>query len=88
MTTFFTKDRTFYHTFFPLLVKVALQNLVACSVNMADNMMLGNYSQLALSGAAVGTLTASAVELVLIRLYILKGEKRIRLFSRAFRVFF
>lgn len=31
---------------------VALQNLVAYSVNMLDNMMLGSYSQNALSGAA------------------------------------
>ena len=34
------------------MVVVALQNLVAYSVNMADNIMLGNYSQEALSGAA------------------------------------
>ena len=50
--TFFTKDKTFYKTLFPLLVMVALQNVVAYSVNMADNMMLGRYSQEALSGAA------------------------------------
>lgn len=50
--TFFTKDKTFYRTFFPLLITVALQNIVAYSVNMADNMMLGSYSQNALSGAA------------------------------------
>ena len=31
---------------------VALQNLVAYSVNMLDNMMLGSYDQNALSGAA------------------------------------
>lgn len=31
---------------------VALQNIVAYSVNMADNIMLGRYSQTALSGAA------------------------------------
>lgn len=50
--SFFTKDKTFYRTLFPLLITVALQNIVAYSVNMADNMMLGNYSQDALSGAA------------------------------------
>lgn len=50
--SFFTKDRSFYRTLFPLLITVALQNIVAYSVNMADNMMLGNYSQNALSGAA------------------------------------
>lgn len=31
---------------------IALQNLVAYSVNMLDNIMLGSYSQNALSGAA------------------------------------
>jgi putative MATE family efflux protein len=31
---------------------VALQNVVSYSVNVADNLMLGNYSQAALSGAA------------------------------------
>ncbi len=46
------KDRSFYRTFFSMFVVVALQNLVAYSVNMADNMMLGNYSQEALSGAS------------------------------------
>ena len=50
--TFFTKDKTFYKTLFPLLIMVALQNIVAYSVNMADNMMLGRFSQEALSGAA------------------------------------
>lgn len=50
--SFFTKDRTFYRTLFRMFVVVALQNLVAYSVNMADNIMLGNYGQNALSGAA------------------------------------
>ena len=49
---FFTKDKNFYKTFFRLMLVVALQNLVAYSVNMLDNMMLGSYSQNALSGAA------------------------------------
>ena len=49
---FFTKDSNFYKTLFKMLIVVALQNLVAYSVNMADNMMLGSYDQNALSGAA------------------------------------
>ena len=52
MEQFFTRDKNFYKTFFRLMVVVALQNLVAYSVNMLDNMMLGSYSQNALSGAA------------------------------------
>ncbi|MBQ6368900.1 MAG: MATE family efflux transporter, partial [Parasporobacterium sp.] len=51
-TSFFTKDRSFYKALFSMLLIVSLQNLVAFSVNMADNIMLGSYSQHALSGAA------------------------------------
>lgn len=50
--TFFTHDKKFYKSLFTMLLVVALQNLVAYSVNMADNIMLGNYNQDALSGAA------------------------------------
>lgn len=49
---FFTHDKTFYRQLFRLMGMVALQNLVAYSVNMADNIMLGSYDQTALSGAA------------------------------------
>ena len=51
--TFLTRDRNFYRTLFSLLAVVALQNVIAYSVNMADNIMLGAYRQEALSGAAV-----------------------------------
>lgn len=50
--SFFTKDPMFYKSMFSMLAFVALQNVVAYSVNMADNIMLGTYSQAALSGAA------------------------------------
>lgn len=49
---FFIKDRTFYKTLIILILTVAGQNLIAYSVNMLDNIMLGSYSQDALSGAA------------------------------------
>ena len=52
-TAFFSKDREFYRSLFSMLVIVALQNLISYSVNMADNIMLGAYSQQALSGAAL-----------------------------------
>ena len=35
-TTFFTRDKNFYKTFFRLMLVVALQNLVAYSVNMLE----------------------------------------------------
>ena len=40
-----TKDKDFYKTLAHLMVVVVLQNVVAYSVNMADNLMLGAYSQ-------------------------------------------
>ncbi|MBR6312219.1 MAG: MATE family efflux transporter [Oscillospiraceae bacterium] len=51
-TPFFSKNKAFYKAFFSMMAVVALQNLVAYSVNMADNVMLGRFSQEALSGAA------------------------------------
>jgi len=50
--SFFTRDKEFYRVMFPMLLTVALQNVVTYSVNMADNIMLGSYSQASLSGAA------------------------------------
>ena len=49
----FTKDKAFYRTFFPLLFIIVLQQLAALAVNMADNIMLGRYTELALSGATL-----------------------------------
>ena len=59
MDSFFTKDKQFYKTLFSLFIVIALQNLVAYSVNMLDNIMLGSYSQSALSGAATVNLVGS-----------------------------
>lgn len=50
--SFLSHDKAFYRTLFSLLAFVALQNVIAYTVNMADNMMLGRYSQESLSGAA------------------------------------
>lgn len=51
--TFFVRDKKFYTAWLSLLLFIALQNLIAYSVNMADNIMLGSYSQSALSGATI-----------------------------------
>ena len=45
-------DSRFYKNFFRLCLLLALQNVVTISVNLADNIMLGGYSETALSGAA------------------------------------
>lgn len=47
------KDKYFYKTFFSLYFVVALQNLIVFSVNLADSIMLGSYSELAMSGVSL-----------------------------------
>lgn len=51
-TRFFSQDKGFKRRLFYLLLTITLQNIVAYSVNMLDNIMLGSYGQTALSGAA------------------------------------
>lgn len=46
-------DKTFYRTFAILTLSLALQNLLTYSVNLTDNIMLGRFSQDALSGASL-----------------------------------
>ena len=46
-------DRSFYKKFFSIYIALVLQNVVTLSVNLADNMMLGAYSETALAGVAV-----------------------------------
>ncbi len=43
---------TFYKTFFSLYTALVLQNVITLSVNLADNIMLGAFSETALAGAA------------------------------------
>ena len=53
MKNLFTKDKRFYGNFFKLYIALVLQNVVTISVNLVDNVMLGAYSETALSGVAV-----------------------------------
>lgn len=47
------KDKYFYKTFFSLYLVVALQNIIVFSVNLADSIMLGTYSEIAMSGVSL-----------------------------------
>lgn len=47
------RDKKFYKSFAILTLSIALQNLLTYSVNLADNIMLGRFSQDALSGASL-----------------------------------
>lgn len=44
--------KNFYHSFFAMYIVLVLQNVISLSVNLADNLMLGAYSETALSGVA------------------------------------
>lgn len=48
----FTKDKSFYKSFLRLCLALMLEQAVILSVNLADNLMLGTYSEAALSGVA------------------------------------
>ncbi|MCL1834801.1 MAG: MATE family efflux transporter [Oscillospiraceae bacterium] len=47
------RDKKFYATFFKLSALMAAQNLLAFGVNLADNIMLGRYSETTLAAAAM-----------------------------------
>lgn len=46
------RDKAFYRDFFAMWIVLVLQNVITLSVNLADNMMLGAYSESALAGVA------------------------------------
>ena len=51
-TPMFTRDKNFYKAFLRLCLALMLEQAVILSVNLADNLMLGTYSEAALSGVA------------------------------------
>ncbi len=49
----FVKDKWFYKSFFTMALTISLQNVIVYAVNLADNVMIGGYSELSLSAVAV-----------------------------------
>ena len=47
------KDKYFYKSFFSMASVIILQNLLIYSVNLADNIMIGNYSETAMNGVSL-----------------------------------
>lgn len=47
-----TKDKSFYKQFFSLYWVLVLHNIIVLAVNLADNIMIGSYSEVSLSGVA------------------------------------
>ncbi len=76
--TILTKDKNFYQSFLSLIWVLILQNLVTFGVNLADNIMLGGYSQTALAGAA----TVNQIQFFLQQLIFGVGEGLVVLSSQ------
>ncbi len=53
LMSIFVKESGFYKNFFSLSAAMVLQSLVTTAVSLADNVMLGNYSEPALAGVAL-----------------------------------
>lgn len=53
MSHLFVREKEFYQSFFRLTFVIALQNIISYGVNLSDNLMLGGYSESALSGVAL-----------------------------------
>lgn len=47
------RDKYFYKIFFSLSSVIILQNLLTYSVNLADNVMIGKYSEVAMNGVSL-----------------------------------
>ena len=53
MKNLFVRDKQFYKMFFTLAMTISVENVIVCAVNLADNVMIGGYSELALSAVSV-----------------------------------
>lgn len=54
-----SRDKNFYKTLLTLTLTIALQNVVVNGVGLADNIMLGGYSEDALSGVSLANQISS-----------------------------
>lgn len=79
MKHFFTRDRDFYRRYLILTLTIAAQNVITQAVNLADSVMLGAYSELALSGVAL----VNQIQFLLQMLVMGAGEGIVVLAARA-----
>lgn len=73
------KETSFYKTFFRLTLMIALQNIITLGVNLSDNLLLGGYSESALSGVAL----ANQLQFILQMLVMGAAEGLVILSSRS-----
>lgn len=64
------REKEFYCQFFSMYILLVLQNIVTLSVNLADNVMLGAYGEIALSGAA----TVNQIQFIFQQITVALGE--------------
>lgn len=74
----FVRDRSFYKTFLTLTAIIGLQNIITFGVNLADNLMIGGYSEYALSGVAL----VNQIQFILIMLVMGVSEGVVIMASR------
>ncbi|MED5018597.1 MATE family efflux transporter [Paenibacillus chibensis] len=72
------RETSFYKSFFRLTLMIALQNVITLGVNLSDNLMLGGYSEPALSGVAL----ANQIQFILHMLVMGAAEGLVILSSR------
>ncbi|MBB3126371.1 putative MATE family efflux protein [Paenibacillus rhizosphaerae] len=72
------RERSFYSMFFRLTVLIGLQNIITLGVNLSDNLLLGGYSESALSGVAL----ANQIQFILHMLVMGAAEGLVILSSR------
>ncbi|TVY11364.1 MATE family efflux transporter [Paenibacillus cremeus] len=74
----FVREKSFYKTFFTLTAIIGLQNIITFGVNLSDNLMIGGFSESALSGVAI----ANQIQFVLQMLVMGVGEGLVIMASR------
>ena len=62
---FFTRDRSFYRELFHLTLFIALQNVIVTMVGLVDNIMIGNYSQDAMTGIGLANQIQFLLQMVI-----------------------
>ena len=74
----FVREKSFYKRFFMLTLIIGLQNIITFGVNLSDSLMIGGYSEAALSGVAI----ANQIQFVLQMLIMGVGEGVVIMASR------
>src|SRR5690554_1070162 len=74
----FVRESSFYKRFFILTLIIGLHNIITFGVNLSDSLMIGRYSEAALSGVAI----ANQIQFVLLMLIMGVGEGVVIMASR------